>query len=99
MQRISKGKKELYLALIVGITALAVYGIHNTAQAFNDLNQAQTTLALNTSSSDITVRLNPGGTLCSYYGCSGCSGCVNQQFQQSTAVTQVDTNTSAIAQW
>lgn len=96
MPRLSKWKKGICLALMAGIIALAVYGIHNTVQSYQNIQQAQTALALTTGSSDTNASFGPGGTLCSYYGCSGCGGCVNRQFQQSTSITEEYTSTNTI---
>jgi len=93
MQRILKWKKGLYLALVVGITALAVYGIGNTFQSVQDVAQAHAADTLSTGSSDANNGLIPGGTLCSYYSCTGCGGCINQQVQQSAAGIQTNTTT------
>jgi hypothetical protein len=73
-----KCKKAIYLLSAAGIIGLASFGLYNTINSVNDLNQTQTAIITNSS-----LTTDPAaGSGCSPYGCAACSACTNIQYQQ-----------------
>jgi hypothetical protein len=81
MAKLMKWKNSIFLCVTIWILGLAFYGVYHSITKYNELKQIQSGLNSVREASETSNELLPGGTLCSYYGCSGCGGCVFSQYQ------------------
>ena len=81
MLKFPKMKKPLLVFAAIAAFGFSSFGVINTANAFKDSRISSpedhiNLIALENSS------VNPDGTFCNPYGCSGCSGCTSLEYQQ-----------------
>ena len=81
MTKLMKWKKSIFLCVTIVIPGLAFYGIYHSITKYNELRQIQSALKSVSEASETSDKLLPGGTLCSYFGCSDCGGCVYSQYE------------------
>jgi hypothetical protein len=90
MKITNRWKKTTLFLSAAGIISLASFGIYNTVNAVNDLNQLQAGyLSAETSSASSN---NPfTGSGCSPYGCAACTSCY---FQRNLAAIEIEADNS-----
>lgn len=95
MTQMMKWKNSIFLYVTIAILGLAFYGIYHSITKYNEVKQIQSGLDSVSETSAISNELLPGGTLCSYYGCSGCGGCIFSQYQVTETPAANIVNTEA----